>query len=39
MSGIASDLHRREGEFDAIGIEGLFDHGKGLPPDDEILAR
>jgi hypothetical protein len=36
---VAGDLHRREREFDAIGIERLFDHGKGLSPNDEILAR
>src|SRR5271166_5558163 len=35
----ARDLHGREGEFDAIGIERRFDHGKRLSPDDEILAR
>jgi uncharacterized protein YjbI with pentapeptide repeats len=36
---VARDLHSRVGEFDAIGIECLFDHGEGLSPDDEILAR
>src|SRR5271163_3464582 len=36
---VAGNLHRREREFDTIGVERLFDHGKGLPSDDEILTR
>ena len=36
---VAGNLHGREGEFDAIGIERLFNHRKGLSPDHEILAR
>jgi hypothetical protein len=29
---VARDLHCRESEFDAIGIEGLFDHGVTCGP-------
>src|SRR5215472_15113793 len=35
----AGDLHGWEREFDAVLVEGLFDHRIGLAPDDELLAR
>ena len=36
---LAGNQHGREGEFDAVGVERLFDHRKGFAPDDELLTR
>jgi Bacterial extracellular solute-binding proteins, family 3 len=35
----AGDGDGREGELDAVGVEGLLDEGISAPPDDELLAR
>ena len=35
----AGDGDRREGELDAVGVEGLLDQAISAPPDDELLAR
>jgi hypothetical protein len=36
---LTRDRHGRESEFDAVGVERLFDHRIGLAPDHELLAR
>ena len=36
---LAGNRHGREGEFDAVGVERLFDHRKGFASDDELLTR
>jgi predicted phage terminase large subunit-like protein len=36
--GFTRDLHGREGEFDPILVEGLFDHRIGLAADHELFA-